>query len=72
MPGYADAITDGIFMLPDEQLMTFKAFIDKLNSGDSAVYYIQKQNSSMTTEFKTLMDDVDTDIPWATETFGKY
>ena len=70
--GYADAITDGFFMLPDEQQMTFSEFVDILNKETDAVYYIQKQNSNLTTELRELYSQVDADISWATEAFGNW
>ena len=75
--GYADAITDGVFMLPAEQEMTFSEFLAALKKSHSnrasntPVYYIQKQNSNMTSELTALMNDVDADITWATEAFGE-
>ena len=35
-----------------------------------AVYYISHQNSSLLEEFRPLLDDVEGEIPWATEVFG--
>lgn len=60
-------------MLPFEKQMKFSHFLHKLefSSHDSAIHYVQKQNSNMTTEFKSLMEDVDRELPWATEIFGR-
>ncbi|XP_067942801.1 bifunctional peptidase and (3S)-lysyl hydroxylase Jmjd7-like [Watersipora subatra] len=68
--GYADAITDGVFMLPDEHQMTFSAFLEHMNTGKGNVCYIQKQNSNLTTELSALYSHVDSDISWATDAFG--
>ncbi|ESO07337.1 hypothetical protein HELRODRAFT_170668 [Helobdella robusta] len=100
--GFADAVYDGWFTLPDEKIMKFKKFLDLLESsknGDDAedcgeggvgednnevsgmpksrgsqlergVYYIQKQNSCLTTEYRDLREDVDDSILWAEEAFG--
>ena len=35
------------------------------------VFYVQKQNSNMTDEFKVLLEDVDDNIPWASEALSK-
>ena len=34
------------------------------------VYYVQKQNSNLTDEWKDILDDIE-EISWATEAFGK-
>lgn len=70
LTGYADAITDGVFMLPDEQQMKFSKFVKLLNTKTDEVYYIQKQCSNLTHELSRLWSHVDEDIPWATAAFG--
>lgn len=69
--GYADAIFDGKFMLPEEKKMTFDNFIQTLLYPKSSVYYIQKQNNNLIEEFSCLLSDVDHHIPWATQAIGK-
>ena len=71
--GYADAVTDGKFVMPEEKRMSVAQFLDILEEPASAngVYYIQKQNSNMTEEFAALLDDVDSGIAWGTEAFGR-
>ncbi len=34
------------------------------------VPYLQHQNSSLTAELAPLLEDVDAELPWATEAFG--
>ena len=71
--GYADAITDGKFVMPEERRMTFADFLDILDDPDkhNGVFYVQKQNSNLTEEFGHIMGDVETDIGWGTEAFGE-
>ena len=38
--------------------------------GNPDVYYVQKQNSNLTEEWKDILDDIE-EISWATEAFGK-
>ena len=70
--GYADAVYEGQFVMPEERSMTMNAFLDILESPNesSGVFYVQKQNSNLTDEFDSLGDDVEPHIPWATEAFG--
>ena len=76
--GYADAVCNGYFVMPEERTMTFGSFLDIMESvknkthENNGVFYVQKQNSNLTTEFSELMEDVKPDIPWATEAFGEY
>jgi jumonji domain-containing protein 7 len=71
--GLADAPRGDLFMMPEERRMEMGQFLDILERPDSAegVFYIQKQNSNLTDEFQDIMEDVDEDIAWATEAFGK-
>jgi len=72
--GYADAVTDGIFVMPAERQMTFSQFIDIIDhkTPTNGVVYIQKQNSNFTCEFTELSGDVDLQMTWATQTFGNF
>lgn len=72
--GYADNISDGKFVLPEERTMLFQNFIDILNGDnnkDNGVFYIQKQNSNLTEEMSELLKDCLPDIPWASSAFNK-
>ena len=75
--GYADAVCNQYFVMPEERTMSFSSFLDimegdrKSEDDQHGVFYIQKQNSNLTTEFTELIPDVEADIPWATEAFGK-
>ena len=70
--GYADAADGDFFMMPQESKMTMSQFISKLEHPDpNHVYYIQKQNSNLTDEFQDIIEDVATEIDWASEAFGK-
>jgi len=71
--GYADAPQGGLFVMPEERTMEMGDFVDIMEEPESAngVFYIQKQNSNLTQEFKDIMGDIEGDIDWATEAFGK-
>lgn len=71
--GYADAVTDGKFVMPEERMMHMSDFLDIIENPASAngVFYIQKQNSNLTDEFASLLNDVPLEISWGTEAFGK-
>ncbi|GIX86832.1 bifunctional peptidase and [Caerostris darwini] len=69
--GYADAIVDDKFVLPEERTMPFTEFLDEMESPrESRVFYLQKQNNCLADEFSSLLNDVDTHIPWATDAIG--
>ncbi|GFO26854.1 Jmjc domain-containing protein 7 [Plakobranchus ocellatus] len=73
--GYADAVYDGKFVMPEERVMPMSKFLDIVftreeDRKDCGVFYIQKQNSNLTDEFSTLMVDVEPHIPWGTTAFG--
>lgn len=72
--GYADAITDGKFVMPEERQMAMSEFLDIMDHPDqyNGVFYIQKQNSNFIDEFEDIIGDVEPDIPWGTEAFGIY
>ena len=59
--------------MPEERQMTFNWFLDILERKVKAagVFYVQKQNSNFTDEFRDLMSDAAPDIPWATEALGE-
>ena len=70
--GYADSPLGDMFMMPEERRMKMSDFFERLNSpSDNEVFYIQKQNSNLTDEFKDIFKDVDSEISWASEAFGK-
>ena len=53
--------------------MNFPEFLDILLDKDSKneeVHYVQLQNGNLKTEFEILIEDVEPDIPFATEAFG--
>lgn len=71
--GYADAVQDGYFMLPEERFMQFSNFLDTLEGKrkTNGVFYVQKQNSNFTDEFVDILGDAETNVQWASEAFGK-
>lgn len=72
--GYADAVTDGQFVLPEQRIMKMSQFLDILDNPSSCngVFYIQKQNSNLTDEFQSIMKDVQPEITWASDAFSKF
>lgn len=72
--GYADAITEGKFVMPEQRVMTVGQFLDVMKSPESrnGIFYIQKQNSNLTDEFLSVMEDVEGEIEWGSEAFGKF
>ncbi|XP_066588452.1 bifunctional peptidase and (3S)-lysyl hydroxylase JMJD7 isoform X2 [Prorops nasuta] len=55
--------------------VTPNGYADAIDSLDkpieNSIFYIQKQNSNFNEEFQELWQDLEKDIPWATEAFGK-
>ncbi|CAO3659635.1 unnamed protein product [Umbelopsis ramanniana] len=76
--GLADAVTlDPVsgkeyFATPYEKKMPFNDFLNIMLGEESEYpHYASLQNSSLTTEYKDLVEDVDPDIPWFTEAIGR-
>jgi len=71
--GLADAPQGDLFVMPEERSSTLGDFIDIIEDKrkQEGVFYIQKQNSNLTQEFPQLLQDIEEDIPWATEALGK-
>ena len=70
--GFADAVTNEKFVLPEEKLMQMNEFLNVAQSNDqNNVYYIQKQNSNMLSEFQELLCDIELEIPWASAALNK-
>ena len=70
--GYADAVNGNRFVMPEERMTTFGDFLDIISTADISskppgVFYVQKQNSNMTDEFKELLEDVEEEILWASQ-----
>jgi len=67
-------VHDDTFITPAEQQMPFTEFLDIIDSKTviSGVAYVQKQNSNFTEEFSDLTDDVDLQMTWATQAFGRF
>ncbi|CAH1786743.1 unnamed protein product [Owenia fusiformis] len=71
--GYADAVHQNKFIMPEEKTMTMNSFLDIMETPENynGVYYVQKQNSNFTAEFSEIIDDAEKEIPWASEALGK-
>ncbi|XP_074660399.1 bifunctional peptidase and (3S)-lysyl hydroxylase Jmjd7-like [Tubulanus polymorphus] len=70
--GLADAVYDGRFVTPEERSMKFDDFLNVVEKkvASYGVYYVQKQNSNFTDEFRSLLSDADEHLTWASEAFG--
>lgn len=70
--GFADSVVGSRFVMPEERRMTFSQFLDiiECKTLSNGVFYVQKQNSNMTLQFKELLSEVEDEIQWATEAFG--
>ncbi|XP_063387895.1 uncharacterized protein LOC134673797 [Cydia fagiglandana] len=75
--GLADGITTNdagkeYFVMPFEAEMTMTEFLDCLEQKrENYIPYIQKQNSNLTEDFKELLCDIQSEIPFASEAFNK-
>lgn len=75
--GYADAIAmdkktqKKFFVMPEERKIKMSLFLDNLETPCDDIFYIQQQNSNFQSDFHELWRDVERDLPWATEAFGK-
>uniref|UniRef100_A0ABM5FAB4 Bifunctional peptidase and (3S)-lysyl hydroxylase JMJD7 isoform X1 n=2 Tax=Pogona vitticeps TaxID=103695 RepID=A0ABM5FAB4_9SAUR len=71
--GYADAVYQDWFVMPEERHMPFSTFLDIVEKKVilPGVFYVQKQCSNLTEEFPELMDDVEPEIPWMSQALGK-
>ncbi|XP_036326241.1 bifunctional peptidase and (3S)-lysyl hydroxylase Jmjd7 [Rhagoletis pomonella] len=60
--GYADGLAKQdeteYFVLPLEEKMCMREFLERLDDPTGAIHYIQKQNSNFTTDFPELADDI--------------
>ncbi|XP_072284068.1 bifunctional peptidase and (3S)-lysyl hydroxylase JMJD7 [Pyxicephalus adspersus] len=72
--GYADAVFENKFVMPEERSMKLADCLDIIEKKVSSpgVYYIQKQCSNLTEEFPELIGDVESHIPWMSEALGKH
>ena len=69
--GLADAVVDNKFLLPYENKIKLRDVLCELQNPDpSRVLYLQRQNSSLTEEFSSLMGDIDGELEWASAAFG--
>ncbi|XP_071449889.1 bifunctional peptidase and (3S)-lysyl hydroxylase Jmjd7 [Hetaerina americana] len=72
--GYADAIADGYFVMPEERKMAVKDFLSVLEEPESlpgTILYVQSQNGNLSEDWVDLVKDIESDLPWATEAFGE-
>uniref|UniRef100_A0A8C4X0Z9 Bifunctional peptidase and (3S)-lysyl hydroxylase JMJD7 n=1 Tax=Eptatretus burgeri TaxID=7764 RepID=A0A8C4X0Z9_EPTBU len=71
--GYADAVFEDHFVMPEERTMPFGRFLDIVEGKEKphGVFYIQKQCSNLCGEFPEIAADVELEISWASEALGK-
>nr|XP_048711621.1 bifunctional peptidase and (3S)-lysyl hydroxylase JMJD7 isoform X2 [Caretta caretta] len=72
--GYADAVYQDRFVMPEERHMLFSNFLDIVEKKviSPSVFYVQKQCSNLTEEFPELLGDVEPEVPWMSEALGKH
>ena len=70
---YGDSVVGGLFVTPHEEQMKFGEFLDEIEKSNKnpseGVLYCQHQNSSLTEEFSSLIDDAP-ELSWASEAFN--
>ncbi|XP_051000388.1 cytosolic phospholipase A2 beta isoform X1 [Acomys russatus] len=71
--GYADAVRGDRFVMPAERHMPISHVLDVLEgqAQHPGVLYVQKQCSNLSTELHQLLPDVESHVPWASESLGK-
>ncbi|XP_053330438.1 bifunctional peptidase and (3S)-lysyl hydroxylase JMJD7 [Spea bombifrons] len=71
--GYADAVYDDRFVMPEERSLLLADVLDIIEKKKKppGVFYIQKQCSNLTEEFPELLGDMESHIPWMSEALGK-
>lgn len=72
--GYGDSVKlHKYFVTPLEEQMRFNRFMDIIEGKQSynGIVYCQHQNSSFTTEFQQLNDDIH-ELSWVRESFGSF
>uniref|UniRef100_A0A8C8RZM6 Jumonji domain containing 7 n=1 Tax=Pelusios castaneus TaxID=367368 RepID=A0A8C8RZM6_9SAUR len=72
--GYADAVYQDRFVMPEERHMPFSNFLDIVEKKvtSPSVFYVQKQCSNLIEEFPELLGDVEPEVPWMSEALGKH
>lgn len=72
--GFADAVKDNRFVMPEERTMKLSHVLDiiqgKVDKG-GGVFYVQKQCSNLLLELPELTSDLDTHISWMSTALGK-
>ncbi|KAG7277772.1 hypothetical protein CRUP_023060 [Coryphaenoides rupestris] len=71
--GYADAVSGGHFVMPEERRMSFSSLLDVLEGKveKQGVYYVQKQCSNLTEELPELTADIEEEIPWMSQALAR-
>ncbi|XP_029392407.1 bifunctional peptidase and (3S)-lysyl hydroxylase JMJD7 isoform X2 [Mus pahari] len=71
--GYADAVRGDRFVMPAERRLPISRVLDVLEgrAQHPGVLYVQKQCSNLPTELPQLLSDIESHVPWASESLGK-
>uniref|UniRef100_B7ZCN0 Phospholipase A2 n=1 Tax=Mus musculus TaxID=10090 RepID=B7ZCN0_MOUSE len=71
--GYADAVRGDRFVMPAERRLPISHVLDVLEgrAQHPGVLYVQKQCSNLPTELPQLLSDIESHVPWASESLGK-
>lgn len=71
--GYADAVRGDRFVMPAERRLPISHVVDVLEgqARHPGVLYVQKQCSNLPTELPQLLPDIESHVPWASESLGE-
>lgn len=72
--GYADAVRGDRFVMPAERRLPMSRVLDVLEgrAQHPGVLYVQKQCSNLPTELPQLLSDIESHVPWASESLGEW
>ena len=74
--GWADSVQNGIFQLPEERMIDFSKFIEIMetknhSSDDDEIFYLQRQNGCLTSDYPELTSDVPKEIGFVSKALNK-
>jgi len=71
--GWADSVQNKIFQLPEERIMEFSKFLDKMENDENGdeIFYLQRQNGCLTLDYPELTSDVPKDIGFVSKALNK-
>ena len=72
--GWADSVQNDIFQLPEERMIDFSKFIEIMeakNSDEEEIFYLQRQNGCLTSDYPELASDVPKEIGFVSKALNK-